>query len=311
MKIEFKNHQSDLLYSDSRSQQGAELDSMTLWRKEIGAYSLLTAAQEKELARRIAVGDKDARCQLIEANLRLVVGIARIYADTEEDLKDLIQEGNIGLMRAVEKFDPALPYRFSTYATWWIRQAIGRARMGTKYLIRLPVYVQETIEQLRKIRRRLIAELHREPTPEELAEAFQLLDYQRVAMTAELVLEYLAWSEGTLSLDMADHDEDTRPSEESIEDHRTEVPGSEKHVADLSSQLLIAEAFTKSGLKPQERQVIEMRFGMGQYERGHTLFECGKKLGLSRERIRQIEVRTLLKMRAVLEREQRREQLAG
>lgn len=314
MKIELKSHQADTLYSDSRSQQSAEMDSISLWRKEIGAFSLLTAEQEKDLATRAQAGDVMARNQLVEANLRLVMSIAKLYANTEEELKDLIQEGNIGLMRAVGKFNPTFPYRFTTYATWWIRQAVSRARMDTKYTIRLPIYVQETIDVIKRIRRGLSAELHRDPTPDEIADEHNKLLSKRVEMTADLVLEFLAWGEGTSSLDQPVTNDYGLPEtgiEEVVEDHRTAVPGSERHIADMHTKFLVAAAFLKSGLKPQEQLVIEMRFGIGRYDKAHALSQCGKVMGITRERVRQIEVKALSKMRKTLERETRQQKLAG
>ncbi len=290
-------------------QQDTAMDSISLWKQEIDAIPLLTADRESLLVVRIADGDPEAKRELIEAHLRLVIGIARRYANNEEELKDFIQEGNIGLIRAAEKYaakyQPGLSYRFSTSATWWVRYHITRGMMNNKRPIRLPVYLEEAIDQLKKIQRRLVAQLKREPSSLEISNAFNALESTRTVMTPEKVVDILVWSEDVLSLNAlaANAEENYGDSGDLLENTDTSDPGpgSEEHLTALHSQILVRTLLLKSRLKPQERRVIELRYGLEDGQ-PHTLEQCGKAIGgVSREYVRQLEVSALRKLRKASE----------
>lgn len=262
----------------------AQSDSLRLYLREISRISLLTANRESTLAERIEQGDKEARNQLIEANLRLVVSIAKKYVGQGLSLEDLIGEGNIGLIRAVTKFDYRKGFRFSTYATWWIKQAITRAILEGTRTVRLPVYIMEEVMRVKRMTRQLYQELGREPTPEIIG--------QRLGMTAERVSELLIWAEKVFSLDAPLSEEEENTLGDIIEDTRDRGP------MEITDQQLLREEIRKvlNQLTTRERQVIELRFGLVD-DHDHTLEEVGKKLKVTRERVRQIEERAIRKLR--------------
>ncbi len=262
----------------------AQSDSLRLYLREISRIPLLTAASESRLAERIERGDKDARNHLIEANLRLVVSIAKKYVGQGLSLEDLIGEGNIGLIRAVTKFDYRKGFRFSTYATWWIKQAITRAILEGTRVVRLPVYIMEEVMRVKRTTRQLYQELGREPTPEIIGE--------RLSMTAERVSELMIWAEKVFSLDAPLSEEEENTLGDIIEDMHERGP------SEITDQQLLREEIRKvlGQLTLRERQVIELRFGLLD-DHDHTLEEVGKKLKVTRERVRQIEERAIRKLR--------------
>ena len=262
----------------------AQSDSLRLYLREISRISLLTASRESYLAEHVEMGDKDARNQLIEANLRLVVSIAKKYVGQGLSLEDLIGEGNIGLIRAVTKFDYRKGFRFSTYATWWIKQAITRAILEGTRVVRLPVYIMEEVMRVKRMMRQLYQELGREPTPEMIG--------QRLGMTADRVSELLIWAEKVFSLDAPLSEEEENTLGDIIEDIRDRGP------MEITEQQLLREEIRKvlDQLTVRERQVIELRFGLVD-DHDHTLEEVGKKLKVTRERVRQIEERAIRKLR--------------
>ena len=262
----------------------AQSDSLRLYLREISRISLLSASSEAYLAERAEQGDKDARNQLIEANLRLVVSIAKKYVGQGLSLEDLIGEGNIGLIRAVTKFDYRKGFRFSTYATWWIKQAITRAILEGTRVVRLPVYIMEEVMRVKRMTRQLCQELGREPTPENIGE--------RLQMSAERVSELLIWAEKVFSLDAPLSEEEENTLGDIIEDMRERGP------VEVTDQQLLKEEIRKvlGQLTLRERQVIELRFGLSD-DHDHTLEEVGKKLKVTRERVRQIEERAIRKLR--------------
>src|SRR3989339_81841 len=259
-------------------------DSVRMYLSEIGRVPLIDARKEIELARRIRKGDASAKQQLAEANLRLVVSIAKKYIGRGLSFLDLIQEGNIGLFRAVEEFDPERGFKFSTYATWWIRQAITRAIADQARTIRIPVHMVETINKLTHTQRRLVQELGREPLVEELA--------AEMAMDVKKVRHVLKISQDIVSLEAPVGAEEDSKLGDFIEDDDALSP------ADLTNKQLIKENIHDmlQYLSPRERKIIEMRFGLKDGI-GHTLEEVGKEFGVTRERIRQIEAKVLQKMR--------------
>src|SRR5712691_6902606 len=262
----------------------AQSDSLRLYLREFVGIPLLSAAHEASLAERAERGDMDARNQLIEANLRLVVSIAKKYVGQELILEDLIEEGNIGLIRAVSKFDYRKGFRFSTYATWWIRQAITRAILEGTRVVRLPVYIMEEVMRVKRMTRQLYQELGREPTSESIG--------QRLGMTPERVNELLIWAEKVFSLDAPLSEEEENTLGDIIEDNRERGP------MEITDQRLLREEIRKvlGQLTLRERQVIELRFGLID-DHDHTLEEVGKKLKVTRERVRQIEERAIRKLR--------------
>jgi len=259
-------------------------DPVRMYLKEIGQVRLLSADEEIELARRVSEGDKDAKNKLTEANLRLVVSIAKKYSGRGLHILDLIQEGNTGLIRAVDKFDYTKGNKFSTYATWWIRQAITRAIADQARTIRVPVHMVEVINKATRCNRKLVQELGREPTLEEIAAELNL--------PIEKIIEANRTAADTLSLDTPVGDEEDTTIGSFVEDDNTLGP------ADATSNTLLAEALSEilGTLTEREADVLRMRFGM--YDgRTHTLEEVGQIFGVTRERIRQIENKAIRKLR--------------
>lgn len=259
-------------------------DSIRMYLCEIGKVELLNAKEEADLARRIAKGDQSAKAKLAEANLRLVVSIAKKYIGRGLSFLDLIQEGNIGLFRAVEKFDPDRGFKFSTYATWWIRQAITRAIADQARTIRIPVHMVETINKLTHTQRRLVQELGREPLIEELA--------AEMDMDVKKVRHIMKISQDIVSLEAPVGDENDSRLGDFIEDDQSLSPSQQ------TERQLTKESIHEmlQYLSPRERKIIEMRFGLKDGI-GHTLEEVGTEFGVTRERIRQIEAKVLHKLR--------------
>ncbi len=259
-------------------------DPVRMYLKEIGQIKLLSAEEEVELAKRVSEGDQEAKNKLTEANLRLVVSIAKKYSGRGLHILDLIQEGNTGLIRAVDKFDWTKGNKFSTYATWWIRQAITRAIADQARTIRVPVHMVEVINKATRCNRKLVQELGREPTVEEIAAELNL--------PVEKIIEANRTAADTLSLDTPVGDEEDTSIGSFVEDERTPGP------ADATSNALLAEALKEilDTLTEREADVLRMRFGM--YDgRTHTLEEVGQIFGVTRERIRQIENKAIRKLR--------------
>jgi len=270
--------------TDADLTQLAESDSLRLYLREIARIPLLSATDEHILARRTKQSDLAARNALVEANLRLVVHVAKRYIGQGMDLEDLVGEGNIGLIRAVSKFDPEKGFRFSTYAHWWIKQAISRALLEGARTIRLPVYIMEEVMRVRRTTRNLYQELNREPTTEEIA---KMLD-----ITPERIRELAIWAEKIYSLDAPLSEEDENTMGDIVQDEQNPSP-SEAIERDLLRQEVRRILDT---LNPRERQVIELRFGLLD-DHDHTLEEVGKRLKVTRERVRQIEGRAIRKLR--------------
>ena len=301
---------------DNRS-SGTSSDPVRMYLKEIGRVPLLTAAEEVTLAKRIEAGGhaaeqladlsalreldtldfqerrrlerlardgEQAKSELIQANLRLVVSIAKRYVGRGMLFLDLIQEGNLGLMRAVEKFDYTKGFKFSTYATWWIRQAITRAIADQARTIRIPVHMVESINKVHRVQRQMLQELEREPTIEELAD--------KVGMTAVRVREIMRISQDPLSLDSPVGEEDDSNLADFIEDAQAEAP------AEIAARMMLNSAVLEAlgELNEREQQVVRLRFGLEDGQ-ARTLEEVGKEFGVTRERIRQIESKTLAKLR--------------
>lgn len=259
-------------------------DSIRLYLSEIGKINLLSAKEEVDLARRIKKGDQSAKSRLAESNLRLVVSIAKKYIGRGLSFLDLIQEGNIGLFRAVEKFDPDRGFKFSTYATWWIRQAITRAIADQARTIRIPVHMVETINKLTHAQRRLVQELGREPVVEELA--------AEMGMEVKKVKHILKISQDIVSLEAPVGTEEDSKLGDFIEDDDAVLP------QEATNRVLIKENIHEmlQYLSPRERKIIEMRFGLKDGV-GHTLEEVGQEFDVTRERIRQIEAKVLQKLK--------------
>ncbi len=258
-------------------------DSVRLYLKEIGRIPLLTAEEEVHLARRVQEGDREAGRRLAEANLRLVVSIARRYVGKGLILLDLIQEGNMGLMKAVDKFDYTKGNRFSTYATWWIRQAITRAIADKARTIRIPVHMLETMNKYVRVSRQLLQETGQEPTPEQAAEA--------MGVTVDKVREIMKLSQETLSLETP-VGEDQSSLGDFVTDHAAPSP------SDSAAQHLLKHQMQDAlhTLTDREEQVLRLRFGLDD-GRARTLEEVGRLCGVTRERIRQIEAKALRKLR--------------
>ena len=259
-------------------------DPVRMYLKEIGQVKLLTADEEIELAKRVSEGDKAAKDRLTEANLRLVVSIAKKYSGRGLHILDLIQEGNTGLIRAVDKFDYTKGNKFSTYATWWIRQAITRAIADQARTIRIPVHMIETINKLIRTSRYLVQELGRDPTPEEIAD--------RMEYPVDKVKKVLKIAKEPISLETPIGDEEDSSLGDFIEDKKAVAPAEEVVNTKLSEQI----ASVLADLTPREEQVLRKRFGIGE-KSDHALEEVGKLFNVTRERIRQIEAKALRKLR--------------
>jgi RNA polymerase primary sigma factor len=262
-------------------------DSVRLYLREIGKIPLLNAEEELELAQKVVAGDKRAKDKMAEANMRLVVSIAKRYSGRGLDFLDLIQEGNTGLLRAVEKFDPDKGFKFSTYATWWIRQAITRAIADQARTIRIPVHMVETINKLLRTQRRMTQELNREPSIEELAKELE--------MEPEKVEYVMKIKQDITSLDAGvgrDGEEEDSVLADFIEDEDSDSP------EDSAANQLLKEQVQAilSTLSEREQKIIKMRFGL-ESGKSHTLEEVGQEFAVTRERIRQIEAKALAKLR--------------
>lgn len=267
------------------TQEGLSIDDpVRMYLKEIGTVPLLDSEKELMLAEKMTEGDKNAKDELVRANLRLVVSIAKRYVGKGMFFLDLIQEGNLGLMKAVEKFDYRKGYKFSTYATWWIRQAITRAIADQARTIRIPVHMVETIHKVSRIQRQLLQELGHEATAEEIAE--------HMGMSAEKVREIMKISQDPVSLEMPIGEEEDSHLGDFIEDDSSPAP------ADAAAQRLLSEQLNEvlHTLTPREEQVLKLRFGLVD-GRARTLEEVGKEFHITRERIRQIEAKALRKLR--------------
>jgi len=273
--------QQDTSYLDDISD-----DSVRLYLREIGKIPLLTAEEELALAQRVVAGDKKAKDEMAEANMRLVVSIAKRYSGRGLDFLDLIQEGNTGLLRAVEKFDPDKGFKFSTYATWWIRQAITRAIADQARVIRIPVHMVETINKLLRTQRRMTQELNREPTIDELAKELE--------MEPEKIEYVIKIKQDVNSLDAAVRDdEEDSVLGDFIEDEDTKSPDEAATEQLLKEQV---QNILASALSERELKIVKMRFGL-EDGKNHTLEEVGHEFSVTRERIRQIEAKALAKLR--------------
>jgi RNA polymerase primary sigma factor len=260
-------------------------DSVRLFLREIGQIPLLSAEEELALAKQVVAGDKDAKDKMAVANLRLVVSIAKRYVGRGLDLLDLIQEGNTGLLRAVEKFDPDKGFKFSTYATWWIRQAITRAIADQARTIRIPVHMVETINKLLRMQRRLTQELNREPTNEEIAQAMEI-DVDKVEHIMKIKQDI-----SSLDANIRD-DEEESVLADFIEDEDTIRPEESANNQLLKEQV----KGILSALTEREQKILKLRFGLEDGKQ-HTLEEVGQEFSVTRERIRQIEAKALAKLR--------------
>lgn len=275
------------LLSQEQYFDDASDDSVRLYLREIGKIPLLTAEEELALAQKVVAGDKRAKDKMAEANMRLVVSIAKRYSGRGLDFLDLIQEGNTGLLRAVEKFDPDKGFKFSTYATWWIRQAITRAIADQARTIRIPVHMVETINKLLRTQRRITQELNREPTIEELAKELE--------MEPEKVEYVMKIKQDITSLDAGvgrDGDDEDSVLRDFIEDEEGVTP--EESAASQLLKEQVQEIL--SSLSDREQKIIKMRFGL-ENGKSHTLEEVGQEFAVTRERIRQIEAKALAKLR--------------
>lgn len=262
-------------------------DSVRLYLREIGKIPLLTPEEEADLAQRIVKGDKKAKNKMVESNMRLVVSIAKRYGGRGLDFLDLIQEGNTGLLRAVDKFDPEKGFKFSTYATWWVRQAITRAIADQARTIRIPVHMVETINKVLRTTRKLTSELNREPTNEEIAKALN--------MEPEKVDYVMRIKQDIASLDASvgrDGDDEDSVLGDFVEDEDRDRP------EDSAANQILKEQLSEiiATLTDREQKIIRLRFGIGG-ERPHTLEEVGSEFDVTRERIRQIEAKALAKLR--------------
>lgn len=277
--------EEEILKTDTSYLEDISDDSVRLYLREIGKIPLLTPVEELALARKVKSGSKKAKDQMAEANMRLVVSIAKRYVGRGLDLLDLIQEGNTGLLRAVEKFDPDRGFKFSTYATWWIRQAITRAIADQARTIRIPVHMVETINKLLRTQRRLTQELNREPTNEEIAAAMDM-DVDKVEHIMKIKQDI-----SSLDASVRDDEEDSVLGD-FIEDEDAKTP-----TESASEQLLKEQVRTILGtLTEREQKILKLRFGL-EDGKSHTLEEVGQEFSVTRERIRQIEAKALAKLR--------------
>lgn len=275
----------DLSKVDLSVPEGVGMDDpVRMYLKEIGKVPLLTAEEEIELAKKIELGDEEAKQKLAEANLRLVVSIAKRYVGRGMLFLDLIQEGNLGLIKAVDKFDYRKGYKFSTYATWWIRQAITRAIADQARTIRIPVHMVETINKIMRVSRQLVQELGREPSAEEIA--------KKLDMPVEKVREIIKIAQEPVSLETPIGEEEDSHLGDFIQDDNVPVPSEAAAYTMLKEQ--IGEVLTS--LTPREQLVLRLRFGLDD-GRSRTLEEVGKEFNVTRERIRQIEAKSLRKLR--------------
>jgi RNA polymerase primary sigma factor len=284
--IDFSKDTGEVAVDDSMAFEGDVPDAVQMYLKEIGKTPLLTKDEERDLAKRAEKGDEEARQKLMKANLRLVVSIAKRYVNRTPHLSilDLIQEGNIGLSRAVEKFDYRRGFKFSTYATWWIRQAITRALADQSRTVRIPVHMVETISKYTQVRRQLIQELGRDPLAEEIA-AEMGIDVDKVRHIQKI-------SQEVLSIETPIGDEEDSTLSDFIPDERNATPSqltARAMLRDLIKEIMI-------DLTEREQQILKMRFGLDDGI-SHTLEEVGKAFGVTRERIRQIEAKALEKIR--------------
>ncbi len=277
-----ENDEEEIQWDESKSPM---TDSIKLYMREIGRYALLSAEQEAEIGLRIIEGDKAAKQKLVEHNLRLVVSVARKYiGNSNMTFMDLIQEGNIGLMKAADKFDPSKGYKFSTYATWWIRQTIGRAVQEQSRTIRIPVHMVETSAKMNKVIRKLTQEFGREPSAEEIA-AEMNIDVNKIKFLFEA-------NRDPLSLDNRVGDEDDTTIGDLVADHSVELPGA-SIIKEENKQMTMNILST---LSEREKEVMVLRFGL-EDDNPKTLEEIGQHFGVTRERIRQIETKALRKLR--------------
>jgi RNA polymerase primary sigma factor len=282
---EVEDDSEELIPEDTSYMDDIADDSVRLYLREIGKIPLLTAEEELALAKRVVAGDKRAKDQMAEANMRLVVSIAKRYVGRGLDLLDLIQEGNTGLLRAVEKFDPDRGFKFSTYATWWIRQAITRAIADQARTIRIPVHMVETINKLLRTQRRLTQELNREPTNEEIAAAMEM-DVDKVEHIMKIKQDI-----SSLDASVRDDEEDSVLGD-FIEDEDAKTP------TESASEQLLKEQVKQilGSLTEREQKILKLRFGL-EDGKSHTLEEVGQEFSVTRERIRQIEAKALAKLR--------------
>lgn len=260
-------------------------NSIKMYMREMGKIDMLSADEEHHLASLVAQGDKNARNQLVEANLRLVCSLAKHYQGCGLTYQDLIQEGNIGLIKAAEKFDVEKGFRFSTYATWWIKQAISRAIADQARTIRVPVHMAENINKVKKIERQLLAELQHEPTNAEIAKAMKMSENQ--------IAEIKSYMTDTTSLDIQVGDDDDGTTIGSFVEDTHFVNPADAYVKAANGEMV---DMVLSTLSDREANIIRMRFGIGR-DRAMTLEEVGKEFSLTRERIRQIEAKALRKLR--------------
>ena len=284
-----ENEEEDSEETSSQVERKKSFDSMKAYLQEIGAVDRLSPEEEIEIGRRAAQGDPEAKEIMINANLRLVVAMARKFLNRGLSYQDLIQEGNIGLMRAVEKFDPDKGFRFSTYATWWIRQSLTRAIADQSRDIRIPVHTTEQIYKIKKIQRELFQEFNREPTPEEIAEKIPGMD-------AAKVTDLLSVSQDTISLESPTGDEEDSTLGDFIKDDSIKGPEDVFKSEALKDQI---DKVLKE-LPEREEAIVRMRFGLDGTGTVKTLDEVGKIYGITKERVRQIENKAMRRMKMII-----------